>query len=70
MQKKFAQSLQPALPGRTIGGDLARPSAREIAALAHELWKARGCPEGSPETDWLRAEEQLRRSEDTGMMAA
>jgi hypothetical protein len=31
-----------------------------IAALAHELWQARGCPEGSPEEDWFRAAEQLR----------
>jgi hypothetical protein len=34
---------------------------QEIAALAHELWVARGCPEGSPEEDWFRAAEQLRR---------
>lgn len=33
---------------------------KEIAALAHTLWQARGCPEGSPEEDWFRAVEQLR----------
>ena len=33
---------------------------REIAARAEELWRARGCPEGSPEEDWFRAAEQLR----------
>ena len=32
----------------------------EIAALAHELWQARGCPEGSPQEDWFHAAEQLR----------
>jgi len=32
----------------------------EIAALAYHLWKARGCPEGSPEVDWLDAEQQIR----------
>jgi len=32
----------------------------EIAALAHELWQARGCPDGSPEEDWFHAAEQLR----------
>lgn len=32
----------------------------EIAALAHELWEARGRPEGSPEEDWFRAAEKLR----------
>jgi hypothetical protein len=32
----------------------------DIAALAHELWQARGCPEGSPDEDWLRAVKELR----------
>jgi hypothetical protein len=32
----------------------------EIATLAHELWEARGCPFGSAEEDWLRAEKELR----------
>jgi hypothetical protein len=32
----------------------------EIAALAHELWQARGCPQGSPDEDWFRAAQQLR----------
>jgi hypothetical protein len=33
---------------------------QEIAALAYELWKARGCPEGSSEEDWFHAAEELR----------
>ena len=32
----------------------------EIAARAHQLWRARGCPEGSPEEDWLLAAQELR----------
>ena len=32
----------------------------EIATLAHELWRARGCPYGSAEEDWLRSERELR----------
>ena len=32
----------------------------EIALRAHRLWEARGCPIGSPEEDWLGAEEELR----------
>lgn len=32
----------------------------DIAALAHQLWKARGCPEGSPQQDWFNAAEKLR----------
>lgn len=35
------------------------PEYDQIAALAYELWLARGCPEGSPEEDWLQAEQEL-----------
>jgi len=31
----------------------------EIARLAYHLWQARGCPEGSPEQDWIEAEQTL-----------
>jgi Protein of unknown function (DUF2934) len=31
----------------------------DIAELAHQLWVARGCPEGSPEVDWHLASQQL-----------
>lgn len=34
-------------------------SRPEIAALAYELWQSRGCPDGSPEEDWFRAEQEL-----------
>ena len=33
----------------------------EIAARAYRCWHERGCPEGSPEVDWCRAEEELRK---------
>jgi hypothetical protein len=36
-----------------------------IAALAHQLWQARGCPEGSPDEDWLNAAHQLRARAET-----
>jgi len=32
----------------------------DVAAHAYRCWHERGCPEGSPEQDWLRAEEELR----------
>jgi hypothetical protein len=32
----------------------------EIGQLAHELWQARGCPQGSPDEDWLHAVHTLR----------
>jgi Protein of unknown function (DUF2934) len=34
--------------------------SKRTALLAYEFWRARGCPEGSPEEDWFLAEEQLR----------
>lgn len=33
----------------------------EIALLAYSYWEARGCPHGSPEEDWFRAEGELRQ---------
>lgn len=38
-----------------------RPLTEQIAALAHALWQERGCPEGSPEEDWLKAEQEIRQ---------
>ena len=37
-----------------------QPATDGIAALAYELWQARGCPEGSPEEDWFRAESEWK----------
>jgi len=35
------------------------PSHEDIAALAYSYWEARGFQGGSPEEDWLRAEQEL-----------
>jgi hypothetical protein len=37
-----------------------RPMHEEIAALAYSFWVERGCPEGTPEHDWFRAEQELK----------
>lgn len=37
-----------------------KPEYEEIARLAYSFWEARGCEGGSPEEDWLRAEQELR----------
>ena len=38
--------------------EISEPQNREqIAALAHALWQARGCPDGSPQEDWFHAAE-------------
>jgi hypothetical protein len=44
----------------TVGHGVATFGHTEIAALAHKLWQARGCPDGSPDEDWYRAAEELR----------
>jgi hypothetical protein len=44
----------------TIGHGVTTFGHDDIAALAYQLWRARGCPEGSPEEDWFHAAEQLR----------
>jgi len=31
-----------------------------IAALAYKLWQERGCPNGSDQEDWFRAENELK----------
>jgi hypothetical protein len=57
-QKAF-QSTQQAHQATNNHG-IAVFGHQDIAALAHELWRARGCPEGSPDEDWFQAAEQLR----------
>ena len=47
---------------RTIGID-AGAMQEQIQALAYHLWLERGCPIGSPEVDWLRAEEEMRNGQ-------
>jgi hypothetical protein len=44
----------------TIGHGITAFSHADIAALAHELWRDRGCPDGSPQEDWFHAVEKLR----------
>jgi len=33
---------------------------KERSLRAHRLWEERGCPIGSPEEDWFRANEEIR----------
>ena len=43
---------------------------QEVAALAYEFWQARGCPDGSPEQDWFRAERELQSRREQRLKAA
>ena len=45
---------------RGVGADV-EAMPEQIQALAYHLWLERGCPIGSPEVDWLRAEEEMRK---------
>jgi len=50
-------------PARKLSNTAPSPNAplahEEIARLAFLYWEARGRPIGSPEEDWLRAEQDL-----------
>ncbi|MBS1857939.1 MAG: DUF2934 domain-containing protein [Acidobacteria bacterium] len=59
MKRKQTHSLQPSAPASTARPETQRPDSGAIAALAYRLWQERGCPEGSSEIDWYRAERQL-----------
>ena len=43
---------------------------QEIATLAYEFWQTRGCPDGSPEEDWFRAERELQGRRERRLKAA
>ena len=53
--KATAKSRKPAAKKQA-----AAPSKEEITRLAEKYWAERGWPEGSPEQDWLRAEQELK----------
>ena len=48
---------------KTVGPQASRtardPDHDTVGKLAHELWRKRGCPVGSPEEDWFQAERAL-----------
>jgi hypothetical protein len=51
-----ATRLAPELPAVSIEN---HPKHEDIATLAYALWQERGCPEGTQEENWLRAELKL-----------
>jgi hypothetical protein len=48
------ESVRPAL--------LNNANEKEIALLAYQFWQERGCPIGSDQDDWFRAEREVARS--------
>jgi len=56
-RRKIAQpkSQEPVASSRVSESDI----QDEIARLAYSLWESRGGVGGSPEEDWLRAEQEI-----------
>jgi len=59
-----SKEIKPRSPRSRPAPQVAQPDPvvthAEIALLAHSFWEARGCQGGSPEHDWLRAEQELK----------
>jgi len=56
----LAQAVQLSESPETSAQSAEPQHVREqVASLAYALWEQRGCPEGSPEEDWFRAEQEL-----------
>lgn len=60
-KKRALADTRPEPTGKAARTDVIEPlNQQEIAVLAYQLWRERGCPNGSPEDDWFRAERQLQ----------
>jgi hypothetical protein len=55
-----AKKRKPAVKKTKAAAAPPEPTREQIARLAEKYWAERGWPEGSPEQDWLRAEQELR----------
>jgi len=54
------QATNTAKASQTPASIEIHPLKEEIAAVAYSLWRARGCPEGTPDEDWFNAEKALK----------
>jgi Protein of unknown function (DUF2934) len=58
-----AFASQPEVPSAapaTVAAMASESFQDAVARLAYSYWEARGSQSGSPEADWLRAEQELR----------
>jgi hypothetical protein len=60
MAKKKKEEVKNTVPAPESGAAAANPDEASIAALAYQLWLARGCPAGSDQEDWFLAESILK----------
>jgi len=63
---EHSDALHPQPHAGTVGHGVAAFGHDDIANLAHQLWRARGCPQGSPDEDWFKAAQILRSRAHTG----
>jgi len=57
---EHSQEAHQQTQSAAAGHGIAAFGHNDIAALAYELWRSRGCPEGSPGEDWFNAAKELR----------
>lgn len=62
MHTPAASVVDPAAGQPATATAVYQPSHEDIAALAYSYYVARGYQSGSPEEDWLRAEQELCRA--------
>jgi len=60
MPKQTRQLRQPGTTAESRKIAATSPDHTEVARLAYLRWLDRGCPIGSPEEDWSRAEQDLK----------
>jgi len=53
-------SRQPTHKINLVNRSKAPVDAEAVEAMAYQLWLQRGCPIGSDQEDWYRAEAELR----------
>jgi hypothetical protein len=66
-KRKYKREIQRKAPTVRESGlattgheEISEPeNQHEVGALAYELWQARGCPDGTSEEDWFRAEQKI-----------
>lgn len=58
--EKQPTAAAPLGPVAESNSENSNPSQDEIALLAYSFWEARGRQDGSPEKDWLKAEQELQ----------
>ncbi len=56
--------LRQAKHAERLNMDNANALDKQVNELAYMLWLKRGCPMGSPEVDWFRAERTVRLQAD------